>query len=648
MSRPACPVPGRLPLPATIGRASIALLGVMMTTAGAGSPPGTSDELFRPTKVWTLHLTFTPEQWAAMEPKGGPGLFAAPQGADGEPLFGPGSFYGPMIVHRGDTDKNGRLSRAEFLALADRWFARCDNADAGSIDAKAMTAGLNAALAPDDEDPMPLMLQGKKGKRNGIASALGIEFPQVRADLDFEGEPLPDVAIRYKGNGTFLESRGGIKRSFKIDLKKHKKGRSLAGVTTLNLHSNFTDASGMNESLAYRLYRDAGLPAPRTSYAKVYVTVPGKHDHRYFGLYSIVENVDRNFLRDQLNDEPGALLKPVTPKFFADLGDDWEEYIQTYDPKTDLTDEQKRRLIAFCRLMTKGDDAQFAAKVGDYLDLDKFARYLAVVVWNVDLDGILGLGQNVYVFLRPSTGKFEFIPWDQDHSFGQFAPKGTPQEREELSLDKPWEGGNRFLNRLFRTEAFRTRYRAALSDYAKTVFRPERFDAQIAELAAAIRPAVEEESKAKLAAFDKAIAAEAPPPPKPATGLAARFGGGMVPPKPLRPFVRARAQSVEDQLAGKSKGRALGSTKRDPKDPDPFAGFAPGAMLGTPFFAAMDTDRDKRVSRDEFTRAFSLWFDTWKGEGEADLTEAKLKSALNKALTPFGKGLPRVSATKAK
>jgi spore coat protein CotH len=44
------------------------------------------------------------------------------------------------------------------------------------------------------------------------------------------------------------------------------------------------------------------------------------------------------------------------------------------------------------------------------------------------------MGQNFYVYLHPETHKFEFIPWDLDHSFGQFPMGGTQEEREQLSI----------------------------------------------------------------------------------------------------------------------------------------------------------------------------------------------------------------------
>lgn len=141
---------------------------------------------------------------------------------------------------------------------------------------------------------------GAPGKRNGLSSAMGIEFNYVHADLDFEGRSLTDVAVRYKGSGTYLQSRGNLKRSLKIDLNKNVKGQQLAGVTTLNLHTNVTDASWMNEVLSHRLYRDAGMPAPRTAYARVLLTVPGKYESQYIGLYSLVEDIGKNFLEEML------------------------------------------------------------------------------------------------------------------------------------------------------------------------------------------------------------------------------------------------------------------------------------------------------------------------------------------------------------
>jgi len=104
------------------------------------------------------------------------------------------------------------------------------------------------------------------------------------------------------------------------------------------------------------------------------------------------------------------------------------------------------------RLVSGATDAQFAARVSEFLDLEETARYLAVVVFLSDLDGLLGPGQNYYLYLDPRTQKFSFIAWDQDHSFGQFF-RGSQSAREQLSIHHPWSESSRFLDRLFRVDA---------------------------------------------------------------------------------------------------------------------------------------------------------------------------------------------------
>ena len=152
-----------------------------------------------------------------------------------------------------------------------------------------------------------------EGRRNGISGYRGIDFEYVHAAIDFEGRQFDDVAVRIKGNGSFRPVAKFGKPSLKIDLNKFVKGQKLAGVSTLNLHNNITDASWMNEVLAYRLYRDAGTPAPRTAYARVYVTVTGSQTRAYQGLYSLVENVDTNFTDEYATRSRAArIFKPVT------------------------------------------------------------------------------------------------------------------------------------------------------------------------------------------------------------------------------------------------------------------------------------------------------------------------------------------------
>jgi hypothetical protein len=371
---------------------------------------------------------------------------------------------------------------------------------------------------------------GPEGGRNGVAARQGVEFDYVHATLQLGDWTFRDVAVRYKGNGSFLRATrgGGDKISLKVDLNKYVKGQKLAGLTTLNFQNNITDAGWMNEVLAYRLYRDAGALAPRTTYAQLHLAVEGEAT-RFLGLYSVSENVDDAFFEERFGTRKGAILKPSTTELFTDWGHDWDVYNQSYDPKTDLTDAQKARVIALGRLVTRATDEEFAARIGDYVDLDDFARYFAVLVWLGNHDSLLQNGQNFYVWLHPDTNRMHFIAWDQDFSFGNNRASATNRGIEPASwpIERPWSSSNQFLARVYAVNAFRTRYFAWLAELSDRVFLPERFAAQVSEIAPAIRPSIERESPDRLRGFDPIAAGRS----------------GIV------PFTMARAAFVQAQLA---------------------------------------------------------------------------------------------------
>ena len=385
-------------------------------------------------------------------------------------------------------------------------------------------------------------LLGPEGSRNGLSAAQGITFEYVRADLEIGDIQFKDVGVRYKGNGTFWSSRESLKRSLKVDFNEFVKGQKFAGMSQINLHNSVRDASGLNEAIAYRLFRDGGVPAPRTAYARVYVTVPGTHDRRFFGLYNLVEDVGGAFVKEHFQASKEPLLKPVTPSPFTDLGDDWKNYNQTYDPKGNLSDKNKQRIIEFCKLTSTASDSEFESKLGDYIDIDNFARYMAITVLLSDIDGILGPGQNYYVYLHPRTEKMMFIPWDQDQTFGQF-PRGSQEQRENLSIHKPWSGENRFLERVFKAEQFKNAYLARMREFHETIFQPARIAQQIDELAIVIRDSIREESDKRSAELENTVAGKQ---------VTSSMGPGFnVPVSSIKPFVEARSQSVKDQLVEK-------------------------------------------------------------------------------------------------
>lgn len=397
-----------------------------------------------------------------------------------------------------------------------------------------------------------IRLDNPEATRPGLAGVLGLDFPWSQAAVDIGGRALTNVAIRYKGNGTFLSGMGSYKRPLKIDLNKNVKGQKLAGRSKFNFANLLAENSLLTDTLGYEFYREAGVPAIRTAFARVLLTIGGRFTNRVTGLYLLTEDPDADWAEKAFSAEGAAVFKPVTSELLKYLGKDWSAYERPYNAKTDVAPAQQQRLIALARLCTEAEDAEFNREIGGFIDLKAFATWLACETTLANYDGLYTTGQNFLLYLDPRTDRFSFGPWDLDHSWGEFPFVGTAETRERASIWHPWTGENRFLERMFAHEEFRALYRGELERLQQTLFQPERLGKRLDELAALIRPFVAEESTNRLARFEASVADTWVDGP--------RDGDPMDPNRPVFPikrFFEARAKSVRAQLAGEETGVEL-------------------------------------------------------------------------------------------
>jgi len=390
-----------------------------------------------------------------------------------------------------------------------------------------------------------------------LAGVLGLEFNWVVARLEFGGEAFSRVAVRYRGNGTYLNSLYGPKQSFKVDLAKFAQGPRLAGLRTLNFVNAIPDDSYLHDALGHHVFRELGVPSPRTAFAYLTLNVPGRFTRQPLGLYVLIENVDADFAADRFGSREVPIFKPVTTELFAFLGDDWDAYAPIYDLKTKATPQQLDRVIAFARFVSEADDLEFARRLGDYLDLDAFAGFLAGHVLLSSYDGFLSNGQNFYLYLDPRSNRFGFVPWDQDHGWGEFGYVATADRRERASIWQPSTYRNRFLDRVLGVETFRALYRERLERAVAGPFTVERLFPQIDQLGAIIRPAVAAESDFRLKRFDLALSTNWVAGPRDGAPE-----GPRSPVHQIKRFLTQRVQSVRDQLGGTAEGEILMRERR--------------------------------------------------------------------------------------
>jgi putative membrane-bound dehydrogenase-like protein len=386
--------------------------------------------------------------------------------------------------------------------------------------------------------PPPAPRPKRPGEREGERNLFGFEFRWARGELRAEGKTYKGVDLRYSGNASYMASAGGLKRSLVIDL-----GRSdnpdFHSLRAIALQSGALDPSKAREALAFALFREAGVPAPRTALAEVTLTVPGLHDRAYLGLYTLVEPVDLAFVKDRFRTDKGLLLRPQGLRGLDFLGDDWEKYRGPYRPLAEPGPDESKRLVEFLRLVQQGDDEKFRKEIASYLDVDEFLRFMTVQAMIANADGFFTLSYNYSLFLDPKSNRFVFIPGDQELSFANFAMMGSADQLMDMSLARPYGGQNRLADRLLAIKEVRDAHRVIVDELSTKVFRKDRFLADAA--------AIEDATKAILEKELTARADRAEPP--------VGFGPPGAPTAPdLKTFAEKRSASIADQIAGKKDG----------------------------------------------------------------------------------------------
>lgn len=311
---------------------------------------------------------------------------------------------------------------------------------------------------------------------------LQMDFPERDAKVRVDGQTL-DVKLRFKGNGTYMMSGGFLKRPFKLEPKSGRVFELPGKPVKLNLNNNIMDASGLREAVAYDVFRRLGVPAPRTSFARVVLNVPGVADKKTLGLYTLAEQIDDRFLARHFGKAPTLVLKPEGAIGMPRQAN-WKTVERMYDPKGKPTAADKKRFQAFLEWLHGSSDTEFAAQVGDWVDVDAFAKFLAGTVVTASLDSILMGGHNYYMVLHPATGKFHFLPWDLDLAFGGFPLSGI--DPLKLSIDKPAVEREVLIRRFLAVPRCKVAYVAACKQVVKLMQASEPLRRSLEQRVAAV------------------------------------------------------------------------------------------------------------------------------------------------------------------
>ena len=134
------------------------------------------------------------------------------------------------------------------------------------------------------------------------------EKTKYETSITIDGETISSVSFSTKGNTSLsfvADDQESDRYSFKVNFGKYVEGQTYYGLNKLNLNNIYADATYMKDHLSYKLFHEAGVDAPLTSY--VWLTVNGEDK----GLYLAIEEVGSSYL-DRTQNGEGELYKPET------------------------------------------------------------------------------------------------------------------------------------------------------------------------------------------------------------------------------------------------------------------------------------------------------------------------------------------------
>lgn len=237
------------------------------------------------------------------------------------------------------------------------------------------------------------------------------EDERLHADLVIDGTLLPDVGVRHKGYSSY--SPGRAKNPFNIKLDEVHAGQDYQGYEKLKLSNVIQDPSFLREVLAYEVARNY-MHASRANYADLYV------NDTLVGLYTSVEDVGGDFLKDHFGERDGSFFKGNPPT--VDLtgencnlsdtpGTDSTDYYNLYDLQSD---HGWGHLLELIEVLNNEPDS-----IERVLNVDRALWMQAFNYAIINFDSYVGYAQNYYLY-RDEDGLWNTVPWDLNMSFASF------------------------------------------------------------------------------------------------------------------------------------------------------------------------------------------------------------------------------------
>ena len=283
--------------------------------------------------------------------------------------------------------------------------------------------------------------------------------------VSVNGIQFDSVGVRYKGNSSYNVNNSKNPLNIKLS---YLKDQDYNGYQTFKLSSGFKDPTFAREVLSYEIARKY-MPASKANWVKVYI------NGNYYGLFTNVEAVNKDFLEDYYSTNDNILFKcdgtPGPPPMGCPFGGgsglgyrgpDSICYYNNYELKRDYGWSRLIQMID-----TLNNNSSFTDKV-IYID-----RALWMLAYNnvlVNFDSYTGSRHNYYVY-EDKNQRFHTILWDLNEAFGVFAQSGMgpPMSIQDMQNLDPLHNMNSMQHPLIEKLLINPLYRKSYIAHYRTI-----------------------------------------------------------------------------------------------------------------------------------------------------------------------------------
>ena len=222
-------------------------------------------------------------------------------------------------------------------------------------------------------------------------------------------DTIQNVGFRVRGN----TSRGAYKKSFKVSFNEYTQGKKFKGIEKMNLVGQHNDPSLLRYWLSLNILNTNHLISSRSSFIKLYI------NGEYKGVYLNVEHIDDEFLQKRfIGNDQGNLYKCTWGADLKYIGSNPSSYYGAYELKTNEVSNNYSKLIQFIDTLNHIDNEDFPCFIEENFEVELYLKTLAAEMIIGHWDGYAFNKNNYYLYRQPSTGKFVFIEYDMDNTFG--------------------------------------------------------------------------------------------------------------------------------------------------------------------------------------------------------------------------------------